>query len=245
MTEFRNGKGWRIGIGLALWLTHAVWANGQQATPDFTGVYLIEKPAYELKPSDGSPLPLTEWAKKELAQNKAKLRKKDYSFDLTRERCASPGAARMMTLNYPIEFFQRPYQLTLLFEFNHLYRLINLSEKPRVAPYPMAIGISNGHWEGDTLVVETTDMTDNTLLDSSGLPHSDQLKLSERFRLLDGGNRLEVVMTLEDTKAFTRSWSTTLTYKKTAASGIEEDVCLDRVENGQPALNEASEDGSK
>lgn len=236
MIESLKANGWRIGVGLALCMTMA-WATAQ-TPPDFTGVYLIEKPVNELKPSDGSPLPLTAWAKKELAQNQEKLRKKDYSFDLTRDRCASPGAARMMTLNYPIEFFQRPYQLTLLFEFNHLYRLINLSEKPRVAPYPMAIGISNGRWEGDTLVVETTSLTDNTLLDSSGLPHSGELKLLEKFRLLDGGNRLEVVMTLDDPKAFTRSWSTTLTYKKTGAPGIEEDVCLDRVEGGKPALNE-------
>jgi len=85
------------------------------------------------------------------------------------------------------------------------------------------------------LVVKTTTMTDNTLLDSSGLPHSDQLQLTERIRL-KGPGQLENVITLHDPKAFSRDWSATLTYKKTAAVGIDQDICLDRVENGQPAF---------
>jgi len=141
----------------------------------------------------------------------------------------------MMTLSYPIEIFQRPFQVTLLFQWNHLYRLINMPSQPKEAPYPLAIGVSNGHWEGDTLVVKTATMTDSTLLDSSGLPHSDQLQLTERIRL-KGPGQLENVITLHDPKAFSRDWSTTLTYKKTEAVGIDQDICLDRIENGQPAF---------
>lgn len=206
------------------------------ATPDFTGVYMIEGDHTELRPSDGSPVPLTDAGKKLYEKNKALRAKRDYAaYDLTMDRCASPGAVRMMTLPYAIELFQRPYQLTMLFEFNHLYRLVNLREQPKVAPYPLAIGTSNGRWEGDTLVVETADITENTLLDTSGLPHSDQLRVTERIRM--AGDRLENVVTIRDPKMFTRDWSVTLNYRKSAEKIIKEDVCLDRVEfDNQPAI---------
>lgn len=235
LTIFRTATAW-LGLGVLLWSMQTTHANEPktQNTPDLTGVYLIEKSAYELLPSRDSAV-LTAWAKKRYAENQAQLRKKDLSFDLTRDRCASPGAVRMMTLPYAIEFFQEAGQLTLVFEWNHLYRIVNLNEKRKVAPYPLAIGISNGRWEGDTLVVETTDITENTLLDSSGLPHSDQLQVVERLQRLQDG-RLQNVMTLHDPKAFTRDWSVTLTYKKTGAKGVEQDICLDRLESGQPAI---------
>jgi hypothetical protein len=214
----------------------AAWTQSANAAPDLTGVWQIEKPLAELRPGDGSALPLTAWAKELHDKHQALLRKGDHGFDLTMDRCASPGAIRMMTLANPIEFFQRPYQLTMLFEWNHLYRLVNLQQTRKVAQYPMAIGTSNGHWEGETLVIETTDIIDNTLLDSTGLPHSDQLRVVERIRRI-GTDRLENVMTLHDPKAFTRDWSVTLTYRNTGARGIEEDVCLDRLEAGKPAIN--------
>jgi hypothetical protein len=232
----------RIGLGILLTGLAGLAARSvigaepaMPSAPDFSGVWRIEAAPGELRPADGSPLPLTAWAKQTYNRNKSELRQGKITFDLTRERCSSPGAVRMMTLPYAVEFFQRPQQLTLLFEWNHLYRIVNLRETPKVAPYPLAIGVSNGHWEGSTLVVETTDVIDNTELDSSGLPHSDQLQVVERFRLLDDG-RLEDVMTLHDPKAFTRDWSATLRYKKTAAQGVREDVCLDRLDAGQPAI---------
>ena len=201
--------------------------------PDLNGVWLIDGPVSELRPADGSSVPLTDWGKALYDKNKALRLQGDLSFDLASRRCASPGAARMMTLPYPIEIFQRPFQVTLLFQWNHLYRLINMRSPPKEAPYPLAIGISNGHWEGNTLVVKTTDMTDNTQLDSSGLPHSNELQLIERIRLKRPG-RLEDAMTLHDPKAFGHDWSVTLTYKKTGAKGIDQDICLDRLETGQP-----------
>lgn len=223
-----------IAIAATLSLTsHAVLADA--APPDFSGVYMLEGDSTELRPGDSSPLPLTPAGKKLYDKNKVLRTKRDYAkYDITMDRCSSPGAVRMMTMPYAIQFFQRPHQLTMLFEWNHLYRLVNLA-KTRTAPYPMAIGISNGHWDGETLVVETTDIADNTLLDTSGLPHSDQLRMTERIRMVDG--RLENAMTLHDPKMFSKDWSVTLNYRKTDAESIKEDVCLDRVElRHEPAI---------
>lgn len=216
-------------------LTSQTVSVADVAIPDFTGVYMLEGDYTELRPADGSPLPLTPAGKKLYDKHKALRAKRDYvNYDLTMDRCASPGAVRMMTLPYTIQFFQRPKQLVMLFEWNHLYRLVNL-DKPKTAPYPLAIGISNGRWDGDTLVVETTSFTDNTLLDTSGLPHSDQLRVTERIRLVDG--RLENAMTLHDPKMFSKDWSVTLNYRKTGAESNKEVVCLDRIEkHHEPAI---------
>lgn len=218
----------QLGVGCA-------GAQSASALPDLSGVWQLEKPRAELRPTDGSTLPLTPSGKALYDKHQAQLRKGDHSFDLTVRRCSSPGAVRMMTLPNPIEIFQRPHQLTMLFEWNHLYRLVNLREQRRQAPYPMAIGISNGRWEGETLVVETTDLIDNTLLDSTGVPHSNELRVVERIRKV-GDDRLENAMTLHDPQMFTRDWSVTLIYRKTDAKGVEEDICLDRLDAGRPAL---------
>jgi hypothetical protein len=216
----------------------ATWTQAAtpQKTPDFTGVWMIERPVESLQPDDGSTVPLTAAARQVYDQHLAMRRQGDNHFDLTALRCASPGAVRLMTLPYALEFLQRPDQLTMLFEWNHVYRLINLRDEPVTAPYPMAIGISNGHWEGNTLVIETTSLADNTLLDSSGLPHSLRLRVTEKLRLL-GHNRLEDMITVHDPETFTRDWTARLHYRKTSAKGIEEDVCLDRLDAGKPPID--------
>lgn len=205
-----------------------------RADPDFTGVWIVDGDTSTLRPTDGAAPPLTAWGKAAYAKNRRAFARRDFRGDLTRLQCAAPGPARIMTLPYPIEFFQRPYQLTMLFGWNHHYRLVNLKDV-KAAPYPLSIGISNGHWDGDTLVVRTTDMTDNTLLDSSGLPHGDMTVMTERIRLL-GPDSLEDVVTISDAKAYRKDWSFRLRYTKTGARGVDEDVCLDRIAAGKPAL---------
>jgi hypothetical protein len=224
---------------LVFWLSFAVLANSaaqvSARAPDLTGVWMIDDPPEALKPSDGSPVPLTQAGRTQYAHNQALRAKGDLSFDLAVSQCASPGAVRMMTLPYLLEIFQRPYQVTMLFEWNHLYRLINTQDLQKVAPYPMAIGISNGHWAQGTLVVRTSDITDNTQLDASGLPHSGKLEVTERL-WLENPTRLKDTITLHDPQTFSRDWSTTLGYHKVALRGLEQDICLDRLEAGQPTF---------
>lgn len=221
-------------VALAGMLGAALSAGTLAATPDLTAVWKLDGQATQLLTSEGAEPPLNSAGKKLYQKNKKAIAKRDFSVDLTRDRCSAPGAARMMTLPFAIEFFQRPQQLTMLFEFNSLFRLVYIGERKQI-PYAYAIGVSNGRWEGETLVVETTDMTDNTLLDSTGLPHSADLKLTERFRLVNP-QKLEVTMTISDAKYFSRDWTTKLSYSKTDAVAVDEYNCLDSLENGGPAV---------
>jgi hypothetical protein len=76
-------------------------------------------------------------------------------------------------------------------------------------PKPSWYGESVGHYDGDTLVVDTIGFNDKTFVDSYRTPHSDKLHVVERFRLIDGGNTLEVAFTVEDPGAFYQPWSGT------------------------------------
>jgi hypothetical protein len=205
----------------------------QASTPDFSGVWILQSRIETLHPRDGVEVPLTDWGQSRYEENRKQRAQGDLAYDPTLSRCAAPGAVRMMTLSYPLEIFQRPFQVTLLFQWNHLYRLINVRPVTKQAPFPMAIGISNGEWKGRELVVHTTSMTDTTLLDSSGLPHSDQLEVTEQFS--KGRDELRDVMTLHDPKAFRHDWSTELVYKR-STSPLKEDICLDRVDAGLPVF---------
>jgi hypothetical protein len=206
----------------------------QASTPDFSGVWMIQRQIETLHSRDGGDVPLTDWGQRRYDENRQRRAQGDVAYDLTMSRCAAPGTVRMMTLSYPMEIFQRPFQVTLLFQWNHLYRLINVRPVAKQAPFPMAIGISNGEWKGRELIVHTTSMTDTTILDSSGLPHSDQLEVTEQFSL-KGRDELRDVMTLHDPKAFRHDWSTELAYKKSTAP-LAEDICLDRVDAGLPVF---------
>lgn len=96
------------------------------------------------------------------------------------------------------------------------------------------MGLSRGHLEGDTLVIETSALRDTTLIDNSGLPHSDALKIIEHLRL-KSANVLEDRIRIEDPKMFAQPWETVATYRRQHGE-IKEDVCLDRIKAGQPAL---------
>jgi hypothetical protein len=76
-------------------------------------------------------------------------------------------------------------------------------------PKPSWYGESVGHYEGDTLVVDTIGFNDKTFVDSYRTPHTDKLHVVERFRLIDGGDTLEVAFTVEDQGAFYQPWSGT------------------------------------
>jgi hypothetical protein len=76
-------------------------------------------------------------------------------------------------------------------------------------------------------------LVDTSLLGASGMPHSDQLRLTERYRLADGGKALIDEMTIDDPQTFSQPWKTRATYKRMPpGTEIQEDVCRERVLKG-------------
>lgn len=220
---------------VTLFLAGAVSA---QSTPNLSGVWRLQGSfAHELKTIDGEAPPLLPQAEAIYRQRQAAYRNGDFSFDNASTICVSPGMPRMAFLPYPFQIIQRPHQMAFLFEWNGRHRVVDLSGAPLTVPDLFYMGSSIGHFEGDTLVIETQGLTPASLLDASGMPHSDQLRLTERYRLTKGGNTLVNEMTLEDPQTFSRPWQTRVTYKRMPrGTEIQEDVCRDRVPKGGPAF---------
>jgi hypothetical protein len=124
-------------------------------------------------------------------------------------KCDPLGLVRNLVLEvsvYPTEIVQTPKRIVQFFEWAHGWREIwtDGRELPK-DPEPRWMGYSVGKWEGDTLVVQSAGFDERTWLDHFGNPHSDEMRLEERYRRPDA-DHLELVMTLTDPKTYTKPW---------------------------------------
>ena len=203
------------------------------------GTWKISAPQSALMPEGGS-IPFTDFGRKRYAANKRNLAKGAYEeYDYATARCASPGLPRLMLTQGRFRIWQRPGWIAFQFEWNRLMRQVELGDliQPQVniaggpgsseddALVGRAIPISKGHWDSDTLVIDTDGFRNNTLLDNL-VPHGYDLKTTERIRLKDA-DTLEDRILIEDPKYFTRPWQTVVTYRRQPDDPFPENVCLD------------------
>jgi hypothetical protein len=182
---------------------------------------------------DGKWPPLLPAASK-LLEERIALSEKGQPFPNTLVQCL-PGGVPEMTFGapYPMQIIESPGQVTMLYEMYNHFRIVYLNGRHPEDPDPTFMGHSTGRWEGDTLVVDTIGLTDRTTIDEVGIPHSDELHVVERYRRTDA-NTLEIIVTLDDPKTFSRPWDAKAIYKA-AAPGITlmEYIC----ENTKSMLN--------
>jgi hypothetical protein len=113
----------------------------------------------------------------------------------------------------------------MLFEFDHFFRTIYTDGRDHPKDLdPTWMGNAVGHWEGDTLVVDTVGFNDKTWIDRAGHPHSDQLHVIERIRRTDH-DTLQDDITIDDPKAYTKPWTTRKMFKLHADWELLEDIC--------------------
>src|SRR5579883_1302483 len=139
-----------------------------------------------------------------------KQRRASLSKDDPEARCLPPGVPRMSTTPYPWSFIQTNDLLVIVYEGGaHIWRKVFLDGRPHNPQVEQTwLGDSIGHWEGDTLVVETVGQNDITWIDESGIPHSNEMKVIERISRPDFGH-LTIEHTIDDPKTFSKPWSFT------------------------------------
>jgi hypothetical protein len=163
--------------------------------PDLNGVW--QRPYVpDIERLNGGPLPYTDWGKKQWESYHAE--DGDYTGS-----CLPFGHMRSMNSPDPIQIMQTPTHLAFLYEQNSWFKVLAIDGRPDKPKVPTWFGDSNGHWDGDTLVVDTTNFNGLTKLDTSGHPHSDQLHLTERFTRTDAGH-LAYEVTIDDPKTYTK-----------------------------------------
>ncbi|MBV8844148.1 MAG: hypothetical protein JO307_15175 [Bryobacterales bacterium] len=217
-----------------------------EGKPDFTGIWRNTQPARladfgERQPArdpkdpptgldqfrdigtgmkDG--LPFTPWA--------ADLKKKrmaDISKDNPDAHCLPMGNMQFETHPQPRKMIQTPDLLLIVYEANSGLRQIFLDGRPLPKAddvQPWWYGYSVGKWDGDTLVVDTTGFRDDGWLDINGSPLTSSAKMTERFHRPDFGN-LEIQITVEDPKAYTKPWTVTVRQKIWVDTELIEFIC--------------------
>lgn len=221
----------RTGSALAALLAISVLsgsAYGAGAAPDISGTYWATEYKAKLQLVGGGELPLTADGKKAYDMNMAGL--KDGSItDAARKFCVPDGIPRAMATPYPFEIIQAPPgQITMVHELNHQIRVIAM-DKPLpsyedLIAFPFYNGHSVGHFEGDTLVVQTRGFNEKTFLDATGAPHTDMLLTTERIRKVSP-TQLEDVVTIHDPDYYTRDFSTRFVYALRNDIRLEDYVC--------------------
>jgi hypothetical protein len=156
---------------------------------------------------EGNEIPYQAWAlakKKENYQKRMTVDPFDFTVGDPELRCFLPGIPRATYLPFPFQIIQSTNVLLFSYEFADASRLINM-ENHREPPNDFWMGWSNGHWEGDTLVIEVTGFNDQTWFDRAGNFHSDALRVVERYTP-SSPYHLQYEATIEDPKVFTRPW---------------------------------------
>jgi len=215
-------------------------ANSQMTAPaaDLSGIWMRLRdkgatargyPGIILDLGQPTELPMTPWAAAIYKVNSAKYHGDDPDTVLSDPvfSCYPPGVPRIYLFGFPMQIVQVPGQVFMLFEYDHFVRRIYTDGRPHdMDQGPLWMGDSIGKWEGDTLVADTVSFNDKSLIDRVGHPHSDALHVVERIRRVDS-NSLEIALTVEDPKAFTKPWSTKLIFESKPDWKIMEQICED------------------
>jgi hypothetical protein len=121
----------------------------------------------------------------------------------------------------PMYFLQTPKEVWIVIPSNQQVRRVYMDLQHSEAPKPSWYGESVGHYEGDTLVVDTIGLSDKAVLDVYRTPHTDKLHVVERWRMIDGGKMLQVTFTVDDPDAFYQPWSGMRRYRRAEREDAE------------------------
>jgi len=174
---------------------------------------------------EGGPLPYLPEA--------AAKKKQNFENRLTLDpeiKCYLPGVPRATYMPQPFQIVQSAQHIMILHQYARAVRTIYMTDH-KEAPADSWMGWSNGHWEGETLVVDTTGFNDLSWFDRAGNFHSDALHVVERFTAT-GPDHLNYEVTIEDPKVFSRPWkmSMPLYRRKEKNAQIMEFRCVEFVE---------------
>ena len=189
------------------------------------------QPTYRI--ADLSNPILQPWAREEMRTANEEVHAGKVPFR-ARERCYPAGVPSFVvyTLAEPTYVIQTARQVTMINQGGPELRRIYLDVPHSANVTPSWYGESVGHYEGgDTLVVDTIGISTKSFVDNYRTPHTDKLHVVERFKLVDGGKMLEVLVQVDDPGAFTTPWSAIQRFNRRQAGTFNEHICQENNPN--------------
>ena len=203
--------------------------------PDLSGIWAMNGLGYTTNITSVEMLP---WAQKVYEARSA-----TYGHEDPAVNCLPEGPRAGLAGLEPFRIVQTPYVSFFLYETSPVRQVFSDGRKPPVDPTPTWMGYSVARWEGETLIVETSGYNDKTWLDFTGHPHSEALRMTERFRRTDFGH-MKVAITFEDPKAYTKPWTIDVDVNLVPDTELLEYVCLENEKDRPRLVGRASDDRS-
>jgi len=169
---------------------------------------------------------LKPWAKEVMKKENDKVLAGKFAYT-ARSACQAAGVPGFdVLLGGALYILQSPSKVTMIFSGNGETRHIPLNVAHSANPKSSWYGESVGHYEGDTLVVDTIGLNDKTFIDNYRTPHTDKLHVTERWRMIEGGKKLEILIGVDDPGTFNEPFKVLRQYDRVNRP-LREDACSD------------------
>jgi hypothetical protein len=215
------------------------------STPDFSGVWLRARGKLE-QPEGGGPGPVEQisprpdipignyknpilqpWAAA-IVKHNGEMEAAGQPVPEAKTTCWPSSVPGFFAIPTSVEILQTPRLVTLISRNDHQVRFVYMDQPHSSNVTPSWYGESVGHYQGDTLVVDTISIATKPMsfVDTYGTPHTDKLHVVERYRMVNGDKTLKVALTVEDPGTFTTPWSAVATLQRTR-DGFDEYACAE------------------
>ena len=206
-----------------------VWRRSRRA-PDKARRYTIYELIFTL--TSEKP-PMAPWAEAKFKAAKPNVGPNAVTLAQTNDpitNCFPPGVPRIYLIRgEPVEIMQTPGRVVMLYEYDHFVREIYTDGRQHPKDLNSTwMGDSVGKWEGDTLVVDSVGFNDKTWLDNDGHPHTEDLHVVERVHRASH-DTLTIDVTIDDPKAYTKSWGGHMIFELKPDWNLGEMVCEDNI----------------
>jgi hypothetical protein len=198
---------------------------------DLSGIWSISTGQPSWDPSDGpgakpDQLPMTPWAREKFRAARPAFGANqtfENPNDPTEKYCDPPGLTRLYNFPWHFTVVQTPANVFIIFEYFHIWRVVTMDRPHPKDPDSTWLGDSVGKYENGALVIDTIGLNDKSWLDLVGHPHSDALHTVERLTRIDR-DTLQLELTIEDPKAYTKSWTSKRMFKR-SSEPLGETMC--------------------
>jgi hypothetical protein len=201
--------------------------------PDLSGIWSIDGLGFATNITDTPMLP---WAEKVF-----KARSETYGRDDPGVRCLPDGPRAALSGLDPFRLIQTTHMTVILHEPGTTRQIFTDGRKLPKDPQPTWMGYSIGRWESDTFVVETAGFNDKTWLDFSGRPHTEALRVTERYRRTDFGH-MQLTITYEDPKTYTKAFTINVAANFLPDTDLIESVCLENEKDYQRLVGHVNDE---
>ncbi len=225
------------------WNSQIGWVGVGGAGPGFVAVPgrvppVTNDPAHPFIPNGSAKQPtyriadlsnpnLKPWVKERMKKDNDEVLAGKIAFT-PRSSCLPAGVPGFMAYGgpEPVYFIQTPKQVWMIYSGDQQVRRVYLDMPHSAKPTPSWYGESIGHYEGDTLVIDTIGLSEKTVVDPYRTPHTDKLHIVERWKMVNNNEGMEVTFTAEDPDAFYEPWSGMRRYRRVQQAQAEE-VCAE------------------